>query len=1045
VEEALDQYKNLVPDHKIKEILGKTDIVELIGRYVTLNHAGTTIKGLCPFHSENTASFTINQSDQFYKCFGCGAGGDAIKFIQEIKSLDFRESLDFLEGRKVETERTASQKREKKKQAKKPDIKIIPLDRETALEKFSQKRVLELCHGVFNGFGDKALSEDDEKFRIFKDVAPWFPYYDENLLIDLMIVRFEDQHQEKEVLTFYWNGKNVAMKNYPVLIYGRCELSRVPELFVIIHEGEKCVNLASEKLFAFVHITWNGGGKKYPKPDWSILKNSPGVFLLPDDDKPGIETMHALHLLLKGDYGIDSIEIPSLEFKKARKIKKKGADIEEILQCYSPDEITKTILDLREKDETNTRGGSARKTIYGNMAEYERHGKIRGSRANYKNSNNIHSANSIIISSIHDDTILDLREKDELQHNPTVNNHNDIIDSQLGDTQKSQGDTQQTQGNTEYNFKILGIAEREKDENDTNRKNKSGISDDSSIHSDIQHTESSQDQDNDGHMGSDYPFKILGIADDGRAYFLDHTDRLISFETTQINANMLSDIGTYNYFKQHYFNYSDPTAKDWLPVIDEIRIQTKNKDFDMEKVRGRGAWKDSKGDICYHDGKTTTGKFDPDWTFLRKPKINVGLNSPHCSIEIRREIFNTAKTFNFTTNIDCIRLLSHAVLAPFGGALTWRPAIIVTGKSGSGKSTVVDFAAKPIAQPLIPWGGTTSEAAIRQHSANDSTPEYIDEMDGKRPKDKERIDDIFAGMRSSTSDMAPVTGKGSISGKVTVFRMRSMFCFVAVSDAIENDADDNRIIRVNFKLGDNKEIYFENLQKIRKLLSVENCNGIRSFTWDNLPKIIKLGERLELIIQIVTGENARFAAGESILLAAYIIVWEGFKEELSNLFLTEYVTDFYDSQTIEEPRDETEEMIVKILDHTTLVDILGGGKISMSYRELLSEMKRYLDQKLDNKEGRILLNAHETIGQGFYRDYKRIVEQAGVSVHGPTRELAIVQNHEEIKKILSLGAGYHRQLERHKNVVLKKESTSIDGTTKRCTIISGFLDFKGDE
>ena len=358
---------------------------------------------------------------------------------------------------------------------------------------------------------------------------------------------------------------------------------------------------------------------------------------------------------------------------------------------------------------------------------------------------------------------------------------------------------------------------------------------------------------------------------------------------------------------------------------------------------------------------------------------------------------------------------------------------------------MVDFVAKPIAKPLIPWGGTTSEAAIRQHSANDSTPEYVDEMDGKRPKDRERIEDIFAGMRSSTSDMAPVTGKGSISGKVTVFRMRSMFCFVAVNDAVENMADDNRIIRVNFKEADNKEVYLQNLQKIKKLLSAKNCNGIRSYTWDNLLKIIKLGERLELIIQIVTSENARFAAGESILLAANIIVWEGLEEELSNLFLTEYVENFYKPQTLEEKRDETEEMIIKILDHTTFVETTTRGKILMSYRELLGEMKRYLDEKAREKEGEIILSSSETIGMGIYRDYKRIVEHAGVSVHRPTRELAIVQNHEEIKKVLGLGAGYHRQIERHKNVVLKKESTSIDGTTKRCTIIKGFLNLEEEE
>ena len=116
----------------------------------------------------------------------------------------------------------------------------------------------------------------------------------------------------------------------------------------------------------------------------------------------------------------------------------------------------------------------------------------------------------------------------------------------------------------------------------------------------------------------------------------------------------------------------------------------------------------------------------------------------------------------------------------------------------------------------------------------------------------------------------------------------------------------------------------------------------------------------------------------------------------------------------------------------------------MSYRELLGEMKRYLVDKKRYEEEKIKPD-DETIGLGVYKDYKRIVEHAGLSVHQKLRELAIVQNHEEIKKILGLGAGYHRQLERHKNIVEKKKNTVIDGTTKRCTIISGFLDLEGEE
>jgi len=74
-------------------ILQAADIVEIVGRHVALRPAGKDFKALCPFHQEKTPSFFVSPSKQIFKCFGCGVGGDAIKFIQ------LRENVGFLEAR----------------------------------------------------------------------------------------------------------------------------------------------------------------------------------------------------------------------------------------------------------------------------------------------------------------------------------------------------------------------------------------------------------------------------------------------------------------------------------------------------------------------------------------------------------------------------------------------------------------------------------------------------------------------------------------------------------------------------------------------------------------------------------------------------------------------------------------------------------------------------------------------------------------------------------------------------------------------------------
>ncbi len=82
-----------IPDEIIQNVLRKTDIVELIGRTVPLSKRGRSYTGLCPFHSEKTPSFHVLPDKQIFHCFGCGAGGNAIRFIMRTEGLSFPEAV----------------------------------------------------------------------------------------------------------------------------------------------------------------------------------------------------------------------------------------------------------------------------------------------------------------------------------------------------------------------------------------------------------------------------------------------------------------------------------------------------------------------------------------------------------------------------------------------------------------------------------------------------------------------------------------------------------------------------------------------------------------------------------------------------------------------------------------------------------------------------------------------------------------------------------------------------------------------------------------
>ena len=87
------------PESFIQEILDRTEIDELVGRYVTLKRAGSNLVGLCPFHSEKTPSFSVSTAKRMFYCFGCHAGGSAITFVQRIENLDFTDAVEFLANR----------------------------------------------------------------------------------------------------------------------------------------------------------------------------------------------------------------------------------------------------------------------------------------------------------------------------------------------------------------------------------------------------------------------------------------------------------------------------------------------------------------------------------------------------------------------------------------------------------------------------------------------------------------------------------------------------------------------------------------------------------------------------------------------------------------------------------------------------------------------------------------------------------------------------------------------------------------------------------
>ena len=96
----------------VERVKEASDVVEVVSAYTELRRSGVRFTGLCPFHDERTPSFSVNPQDKLYHCFGCGVGGDVIKFVEEKEGLAFPDAVEALADRYgVELEREAEDPR----------------------------------------------------------------------------------------------------------------------------------------------------------------------------------------------------------------------------------------------------------------------------------------------------------------------------------------------------------------------------------------------------------------------------------------------------------------------------------------------------------------------------------------------------------------------------------------------------------------------------------------------------------------------------------------------------------------------------------------------------------------------------------------------------------------------------------------------------------------------------------------------------------------------------------------------------------------------
>lgn len=300
-------------------------------------------------------------------------------------------------------------------------------------------------------------------------------------------------------------------------------------------------------------------------------------------------------------------------------------------------------------------------------------------------------------------------------------------------------------------------------------------------------------------------FTILGYAH-RRHYVFTHGKRQI----LEYGVGELSDAGMIELAPLEWWeeNFGDgkggiikKAAIEWF-----VRTAERRGVYDIDRLRGRGAWVDDGRMVYHHGGYLTVDGLTVDVTDIRSRyvyELQKSLPDPAetpLSDADGQRLVELAEMFRWTKPGSAALLAGWVALAPVCGALPWRPHIWITGGAGTGKTWAQNNYVNRLMGGLNVFAqGNSTEAGIRQTLKADARPVLYDEAEKNDDRERSRVDAILSLIRQASSDSDAKTLKGTAGGDAMAFHIRSMFCLSSIQVGLEHQADRERISILNLK------------------------------------------------------------------------------------------------------------------------------------------------------------------------------------------------------------------------------------------------------
>lgn len=331
-----------------------------------------------------------------------------------------------------------------------------------------------------------------------------------------------------------------------------------------------------------------------------------------------------------------------------------------------------------------------------------------------------------------------------------------------------------------------------------------------------------------------FPFQFLGV-NSGYYYFLQNeSEQIFKVKEGSLNNGSLLHLASLEFWSEN-FGYETKAGQriSWINAQDMIiRESNKMPAFDYNKIRGRGIWQEKDYLIIHTGNKLVFGEKEIDikdysvngHIYERMPRLNLNIIKSEISDFELYMVKDCIDNLSIQSELEKIFFTGWCVLAPFCGALEWRPHIWITGPAGSGKTAILKMIVhKMLGDFCLYAEGDSTGAGIIQNIKNDSFSVIHDEVD------KGHIDNLKFELEiaRSSSYAGGNLFKGTADQSGKRYNYNIMFCLSSINHILEKKSDRSRFSIIN--ITKNLKIKWKDFKhEIISTFKSERCEKIRS-------------------------------------------------------------------------------------------------------------------------------------------------------------------------------------------------------------------------